>query len=767
MERYAHVISEFLNTPWAIDKRKLEAMQQVLLLRAAGQRFSVDEIHARIGATDQHERRFTAAAGDGKKPGMIAVLPVYGVIANRMNMFDDISGGTSTEKLTKQFRSFVANADVKTIVLDFDSPGGSVYGVEELAQEIFEARDKKRIVAQVNPLCASAAYYLAASAHEVVITPSGECGSIGVYCAHQDISKMAEMMGVKVTLIDAGKYKTEGNEFEPLSDEARTFMQSRVNDYYDMFVDAVAQGRGVKAADVRKGFGEGRVLGAAEAVRVGLADRIATFDQTIERLTKKGASVVSSSPAAASQGVAAAEDVPPAGPATTTATADNATEVVMETGTNSAPAVPATNDRAALAASAAKAEQERANKITLLGRSRGLTAEAIATAIAGAQSYEQFATEIAEKQVAPVPVLAPPAAAKPGVEFVADEHDKLPKGISAARLVRAVAISRGSRPEAVKFARETLRDYRVAANLEAQNFAAAGFLIGENMSSDFIDVLRPASVVRSLNPTLGVLVGGVLTARKRTGSATASYIGESAKIPVSKPKGGHVRWTAKKLVAMVALSNDLLRAGNSLRADEWVRDDMVQVVARKEDISFIRSLGTEYTPTGLRYHAPAANVIAAQAAPDLTKVTTDLGKLRLALKNANVPMLRCGFIFTPRTENYLMNLRDGNGNFAFRAEMLTGKLDGHPYRTTTQIPDNLGGGGNESEIYFADFSEIVIADAPTIGIEFSTEASYDDGTGTQVSTFQNDEALVRVIEEHDLKPRHAEAIAVLTGVIWI
>ena len=92
---------------------------------------------------------------------------------------------------------------------------------------------------------------------------------------------MAEKAGVKVTMISAGKFKTEGNEFEPLSDEARAAIQKRVDGYYSSFTGAVAKGRGVTPSAVRGGFGEGRVVGANEAVSLGMADRIGTLESTL------------------------------------------------------------------------------------------------------------------------------------------------------------------------------------------------------------------------------------------------------------------------------------------------------------------------------------------------------------------------------------------------------------------------------------------------------------------------------------------------------
>ena len=97
---------------------------------------------------------------------------------------------------------------------------------------------------------------------------------------------MLEREGVKVNFISAGKHKVEGNPYEPLTDEARGAIQARVDEYYSMFVSAVAKGRGVKPADVRGGFGEGRTVGAREAVSLGMADSVATLDETIARMSR-------------------------------------------------------------------------------------------------------------------------------------------------------------------------------------------------------------------------------------------------------------------------------------------------------------------------------------------------------------------------------------------------------------------------------------------------------------------------------------------------
>ena len=277
---YEHIMQAVIETPWAILPGKLAIIQSLLTLRAAGHRLTAEEIRAQIqGARPQSG---PIQAGNG-----IAVIPIVGTIIPRGDMLMESSGAVSTQRIAAAFRSAMSNPDVGSIILDMDSPGGQVGGVDELATEIFQARGQKRIVAVANHLAASAAYWLATAADEVVVSPSGEVGSIGVFAMHQDISQALESEGVKVNLIAAGKYKTEGNPFEPLNEESRAAIQGRVDDYYQMFAGAVARNRGVKRAEVVGGFGEGRVVGAKQAVVLGMADRVATLDETIERLRGK------------------------------------------------------------------------------------------------------------------------------------------------------------------------------------------------------------------------------------------------------------------------------------------------------------------------------------------------------------------------------------------------------------------------------------------------------------------------------------------------
>ncbi len=280
------LIAEFLSTPWALMPERLNAVSAVMA-RWSSHSPAETEVLAGIHADKvaREARRQTANSVSG---GGIAVLPLYGVITQRGNMIEDVSGpGTvSTQKFAAALRQALADESVSQILIDIDSPGGSVYGVAELADEIVTARAKKPIVAIANSLAASAAYWIGCSASEFYVTSGGEVGSIGVWQAHFDYSQALVAEGVTPTLISAGTYKVEGNPYAPLDPEAQAFMQSRVDDYYLAFSKAVAKGRGVPISQVRNGMGQGRVLGAEAALEQNMVDGIVTLDEMIAKMQR-------------------------------------------------------------------------------------------------------------------------------------------------------------------------------------------------------------------------------------------------------------------------------------------------------------------------------------------------------------------------------------------------------------------------------------------------------------------------------------------------
>ena len=260
---------------WAVDPMTLCTIREVLAARFAGERWDKEEVESRIDAAGG--RRIP-------RPGVkgVGVLPVMGLISHRAGFLDDSSGGTSTEALSGGLRNWVQNDEVGSIVLDVNSPGGSVSGITELAKEIREARTVKPIIAAVNASAHSAAYWLASQATEVVATPSAVLGSIGAYSLHTDESKALEKAGISVDVIKSGKEKAAGL-VGPLPPEARARVQKLVEDSRQTFLEDVALGRSSTPAAVQKNYGEGAFYSAKDALKLGAIDRIEPFKETLAR----------------------------------------------------------------------------------------------------------------------------------------------------------------------------------------------------------------------------------------------------------------------------------------------------------------------------------------------------------------------------------------------------------------------------------------------------------------------------------------------------
>lgn len=272
MTHYPRVLTAALSQPWAICPQKLAEIRLFLNHIATGVAFEP------VYTASDHAPFSQSAPG-------VAVIPIMGTLTPRANLITEYSGGASADLISRDFQTALTDPNVGAIVLQIDSPGGQVTGIPELADQIHAARDHDtRVIAQVDGMAASAAYWLAAQADEIVATPSSQVGSIGVYTLHEDHSQRLADEGITPTLISAGKYKTEGHPFGALDDDARAAIQAQVDDYYTLFIDAVARGRATDSASVRSGYGQGRTLLSAAALSAGMIDRIDTLTGTLTRL---------------------------------------------------------------------------------------------------------------------------------------------------------------------------------------------------------------------------------------------------------------------------------------------------------------------------------------------------------------------------------------------------------------------------------------------------------------------------------------------------
>lgn len=360
-----------------------------------------------------------------------------------------------------------------------------------------------------------------------------------------------------------------------------------------------------------------------------------------------------------------------------------------------------------------------------------------------------------------------------GAQQTADKAKARGKGEAAGRIIRAFASSKAEGTGLAGIER-TLTGWgdadlakAVMASrekaLSAGSGSAGGFIVPDEYSTDILDARRAMTVVRRLGPREFPMVNGTLHLPKVATGSSGGYIGENTNAPNTQPVFGENVLTAKKLAAIVPISNDLIRY-SSPQADAVVRDDLVRGLAVNEDAAFLRGDGTGGSPRGIRNWAASGNVIAASTF-SLANVAVDFGAAMLGLMNNNVPPGRWAWIFAPRTWKALTMLQTTTGDFAFRPEMSAGTLFGFPYAMTTAVPINLTVGSNAdcSEVYLVNFDDMAIADSQRLIIDASTEAAYNNGSSV-VAAFSLDQTVIRAIAEHDFAARDANAIAVLTNV---
>ena len=347
-----------------------------------------------------------------------------------------------------------------------------------------------------------------------------------------------------------------------------------------------------------------------------------------------------------------------------------------------------------------------------------------------------------------------------GINIIRGGGDPLSRWATAI----AAECSKGSRFTREGWYKDRYGEDDLYKALAATDAVDGGFLIPDAQSMDLIELLRPMSVFRQLNPNVEPMDAGKMNIPGIATGASASYIGENANAPMTGVTFRQLEMVAKKLACLVPISNDLIRrkAGTS----NMVRDDMVAAIAQKSDTAFIRSDGTAGEPRGLRYRANSANLLTVNATVITENVMADLGNAMLGLMNNNVRMIRPAWLMAPRTWMGLMLMTDANGNFFMMNELSNKRLFGYPIGVTTNIPINLAvTGTNESEVYFVDMADVVIGDSTTLILDADAGAAYYDGSQIQAS-FSLDQTVLRAIVEHDITLRHDFSCAVLTDVDW-
>lgn len=353
---------------------------------------------------------------------------------------------------------------------------------------------------------------------------------------------------------------------------------------------------------------------------------------------------------------------------------------------------------------------------------------------------------------------------------ITGKHASEGTGINFARFVKGMAMAKLQNKTFDQVAKELMAKgggYEpVARALGTLTGSEGGFMVPPEFAAELIPLLRSRTVVRGAGAR-EVPLAGSLTFNKQTGAGTAAYSGEGDVIAPSQQALGEVQLQEKELKALTVINNRLLQTA-SISADEFVRDDIVAVKARREDLAFLRGDGTAGTPRGIFNRMAAAHKFATTqsgAAATLAEVRSDAAKAIGKLTRADAPMLKPAWIFNPRAPEFLMGLTDGNGNAVFEAMLARGLwYGGFPYFTTTQIPTNLGGGSNESEVALVDFSEVIIGQGD-MSLDVFPNGTYEEG-GVVKSGVSRNQTVIRLIEYHDLIMRHEESAALMTANKW-
>ena len=273
-------ILDVLTSPWAIMPDKYLEIIDVYSRHLKGDKIDVKAIEAKAGY------KFNSQHHEYEVIDGVAVISIHGVMAKRMNLFHAISGGASTEMVGNEIRAALADREVKSILLDIDSPGGAVDGTADLGNLISSMRGQKPIATLADGLIASAGYWAGSAADQVYITnETTVVGSIGVVSTHVDYSEQLKQRGITVNEIYAGKFKRLSSQYKPLTEEGRQDIQSTVDYLYSIFVETVAKHRGVSVDTVLENMADGRLFIGQQAIDAGLVDGVSTREALIDKLS--------------------------------------------------------------------------------------------------------------------------------------------------------------------------------------------------------------------------------------------------------------------------------------------------------------------------------------------------------------------------------------------------------------------------------------------------------------------------------------------------
>ena len=336
------------------------------------------------------------------------------------------------------------------------------------------------------------------------------------------------------------------------------------------------------------------------------------------------------------------------------------------------------------------------------------------------------------------------------------------------RAVKCIHASKGDFERAAYNAEHKFNDREMAKEFKALSATVpsdGGYLVPEVYANEIIELLYPATVIYALGARrLGMSNGNLNIPKIKTGSR-ATFTGENRSISKSAPKFGNLRLSAKKLTALIPMSNDLLRSTN-FDNDVIVGQDITKQMALGVDYGALQGTGGEFQPIGIMRNKKVQNIdvtsLDAAYANSAGVITTAFPNYLVAavLKN-NTYADGLGFVFNTSVEQFLKSMRDNVGGFIFAKEMNENHtLVGYPYQTTNLIETD----NSKTSIIFGNWNDLVIGEQGALEIETSREGSWTDESGALVSAFENDQTLIRAIDNVDIGLRHEESFAVATKI---
>ena len=271
---HEHIFAQLYNTPWLIEEGWMKTIIQI----AQGYG-DIEAVHSKL--SDPLEETKIAFTRDG-----VAHIPISGPIFPRANLMTEHSGATSISTVAKDLQVALNDDSVGSIILDIDSPGGAATGVHEMGNIIKEASTQKDITAYVGGTAASAAYWLASAASEMVIDATARVGSIGVVIAYPNSKDKS-----RIEIVNTA---SPNKRIDPNTKEGQKVVIEELDALADVFISTVAENKGVTEETVRTQFGRGGMLVGKNAVEVGMADRLGSFEKLLAEKSNYGGSIMPS-----------------------------------------------------------------------------------------------------------------------------------------------------------------------------------------------------------------------------------------------------------------------------------------------------------------------------------------------------------------------------------------------------------------------------------------------------------------------------------------